>query len=97
MTNKDVTKKIQNLNDIQEIENVLNNPCGFDRRKAEEIIKKHNATNAKVAIINSPFSPNYVRFECAPDEMVANNLACILRILKFELAQETKKDTNQSK
>ena len=95
--NKKAADKIKISKDIQEITDVLNNPCGFDREKAEEIIKKHNTSNAKVAVMNSPLSPNYVRFEHATNDMVANNLVGILNILKLELVQEIKNDTKQSK
>ena len=97
MANKETINKIKISHDIQEITDVLNNPCGFDRKKAEEIIKKHNISNAKIAAMNSPLSPNYIRFEYATNDMVANNLVGILSILKLELVQETKKYTNQSK
>lgn len=89
--NNEKNIKILNLSkDINEIVELLKNPY-FDRNKAQEIIKKHNLSNEKVAAFNSPLNPTYVRFEHSTDDMMKNNIVFILEILKAELAEELSK------
>lgn len=89
--NNEKNIKILNLSkDINEIVELLNNPY-FDRNKAQEIIKKHNLSNEKIAAVNSPLNPEYVRFEYSTDDMLKNNIAFILEILKAELVEELSK------
>lgn len=73
--------------DIDEINDVLFSP-NFDRKKAEEIIRKHNITNQKVGIMNSPCNPGFITFNQAPDEMVKRNLSNIKTILQVENIEE---------
>lgn len=77
--------------DIQEIDDVLNPNAIFNRKKAEDIIRKHNATDTEVAIFNSPLNSYYVAFENATDKMVKNNLISIRNILAGKLLQESSK------
>ena len=77
--------------DIKEIEDVLNPNVIFDRKKAEDIIRKHNATDELVATLNSPLNPGYTTFEKATNEMVMNNLISIRNILVVKLQQESSK------
>ena len=37
MANKETINKIKISHDIQEITDVLNNPCGFDRKKRKKL------------------------------------------------------------
>ena len=74
--------------DIHEIEAVLNRyqqGMGFDRQKAEEIIQKHNRSDAAVAAYNSPLIPGWIAFEQASDEAMYCNLVAIRNILLAEL------------
>ncbi len=82
------------LNDINEIMKVLNNQI-FDREKAQDIIRKHNVSNRKILIVNSPLNPGFVRFEYSTDEMIKNNLNIILKILKAEYVEELSKQDNK--
>ncbi len=82
-----IDKRAQLLCDIKEIEELLNEKQ-FNRKKVENIIVKHNLNNEKIAAINSPLNPGYVRFEHSTDDMMKNNLEMILRILKIEYAEE---------
>lgn len=75
------------VSDINEIDEVLN-AVYFDRKKAEDIIRKHTATNETVAVINSPLSLGYTTFDRATDEMVKNNLLIIRQVLLDNLAKE---------
>ena len=77
--------------DIKEINDVLNPNVIFDRKKAEDIIRKHNATDELVATFNSPLNPRYTTFEKATNEMVMNNLISIRNILVVKLQQESSK------
>ena len=65
--------KIKILQDIKEIDEVLNPYVPFDRRKAEEIIRKHNLTDKYIALYNSQLNPGYVKFENATDLQVIDN------------------------
>ncbi len=87
-------KKINLSKDIDEIKEVLYNWFSFDRQKAEEIIRKHNLSNSKVAAMNSPTNPGYVKFENSTDEMIKNNLSQILKILEAEYYEEIIKEKN---
>lgn len=69
--------------DMREIVDELNKPI-FNRANAERIIRKHNLKNIKVAIMNSPFQPTYVKFENATNEMLKSNLEAIYTILNKE-------------
>lgn len=89
--NNEKNIKILNLSkDINEILELLNNPY-FDRNKAQDIIIKHNLNNEKVALVNSPLNPTYVRFEHSTDDMMKNNIVLILEILKADLSEELAK------
>jgi len=61
---------------------------GFDRQKAEEIIRKHNASDPAVAIMNSPLLRGWLPFQQANDDQVASNLTKIQAILEAELARK---------
>ena len=92
---KEHAEKIAHLqNDIAEIDAVLNDINGFDCIKAEQIIRKHNATNTQVAEFNSPRHREFVPFERATPEMLKNNLINIRAILGAELAEELLKVAN---
>ena len=51
-----ISEKIKLMSDKNEIIELLNKPQ-FDRKKAENIIVKHNLSNEKVAELNSPLNP----------------------------------------
>ena len=86
-----IDKVLDIAKDIKEIEDVLNPNIIFDRIKAEDIIRKHNATDVVVATLNSPLNPSYTNFEDATNEMVVNNLIAIRNILIVKLQQESSK------
>ena len=77
--------KIKILQDIKEIDEVLNPYVPFDRRKAEEIIRKHNLTDKNIALYNSQLNPGYVKFENATDLQVIDNLNVIKQYLVSKL------------
>lgn len=76
--------------DIKEIFVLLNSAI-FDKDKAKNIIKKHNLSNAKVALFNSLPNVGFVPFENATDAMMKENLKRILAILMAEYEEELKK------
>lgn len=74
--------------DVLEIQNVLipyQKGMPLDRKKAEQIIRKHNRSDVYIATMNSPLNPGFVTFEQATDQMVANNLSSIQTILSAKL------------
>lgn len=89
-----IDKVLDIAKDIKEIEDVLNPNVIFDRIKAEDIIRKHNATDEVVATLNSPLNPSYTTFEDATNEMVVQNLMVIRNILIVKLQQESSKKEN---
>ncbi len=89
-----IDKVLDIAKDIKEIEDVLNPNVIFDRIKAEDIIRKHNATDEVVATLNSPLNPSYTTFEDATNEMVVQNLIVIRNILIVKLQQESSKKEN---
>lgn len=88
MNNEHIEKIAHLQNDITEIDAVLKDTNGFDCDKAEQIIRKQNSTNIKVAAFNSPLRREFVPFERATPEMLRNNLINIRTILSEELAEE---------
>ena len=86
---------VNKLNDIKEIEELLKNQR-FDRDKAQSIIVKHSISNEKIAVVNSPLNPGFVRFECSTDEMMRNNLNIILKILTAEYIEELSKQNKKA-
>lgn len=84
-----VEEIIKTTADVTEIQGVLipyQQGMPLDRKKAEQIIRKHNSSDYHVALMNSPGNPGYVTFEQATDQMVAQNLANIQLILGAKLA-----------
>lgn len=79
-----ISKKIKLMSDKYEIIELLNKPQ-FDRKKAENIIVKHNLSNEKVAELNSPLNPYTERLENLTDDEIKNNLIMILSILDLEI------------
>ena len=76
------------LNDIDEIQDVFDRVrAGYplDRKKADDIIRKHNLTDPVVAASN--FAPNsvYVTFEQATDSMYLDKLESIKSYLSGKL------------
>lgn len=78
-----LVKKTELINDINEIIELLKEPQ-FDRKKAENIIVKHNLSNEKVAELNSPLNPYTERLENLTDDMIIENLKIILSVLYLE-------------
>lgn len=79
---------IQLTNDIAEIQGIFNHVnAGYplERKKAEDIIRKHNATDPVVAAYNSPILPGYVTFQQATDQMILQNLNTIQIYLSAKL------------
>ncbi len=78
-----ISEKIKLMSDKYEIIELLNKPQ-FDRKKAENIIVKHNLSNEKVAELNSPLNPYTERLENLTDDEIKSNLLIILSILDLE-------------
>ncbi len=78
-----ISEKIKLMSDKYEIIELLNKPQ-FDRKKAENIIVKHNLSNEKVAELNSPLNPYTERLENLTDDEIKSNLIMILSILDSE-------------
>lgn len=78
-----ISEKIKLMSDKYEIIELLNKPQ-FDRKKAENIIVKHNLSNEKVAEHNSPLNPYTERLENLTDDEIKSNLLIILSILDLE-------------
>lgn len=78
-----ISEKIKLMSDKYEIIELLNKPQ-FDRKKAENIIVKHNLSNEKVAELNSPLNPYTERLENLTDDDIKSNLLIILSILDLE-------------
>lgn len=78
-----ISEKIKLMSDKNEIIELLNKPQ-FDRKKAENIIVKHNLSNKKVAEINSPLNPYTERLDNLTDDEIKSNLLIILSILDLE-------------
>lgn len=78
-----ISEKIKLMSDKNEIIELLNKPQ-FDRKKAENIIVKHNLSNKKVAELNSPLNPYTERLENLTDDEIKINLIMILSILDLE-------------
>ena len=78
----------QTTADVLEIQSVLipyQKGMPLNREKAEQIIRKHNSSDVLVAVMNSPLSPGFVTFEQATDQMLAQNLSNIQKILGAKL------------
>lgn len=84
-----LVKKTELINDINEIIELLKEPQ-FDRKKAENIIVKHNLSNEKVAELNSPLNPYTERLENLSDDMIIENLKIILSVLYLEYEKLSK-------
>lgn len=78
-----ISEKIKLMSDKNEIIELLNKPQ-FDRKKAENIIVKHNLSNKKVAELNSPLNPYTERLDNLTDDEIKSNLLIILSILDLE-------------
>lgn len=78
-----ISEKIKLMSDKYEIIELLNK-SQFDRKKAENIIVKHNLSNEKVAELNSPLNPYTERLENLTDDTIIENLKIILSILDLE-------------
>lgn len=84
-----IEEVIRIQNDINEIDDIVYETNGFDRTKAISVIQKHNMTNFEVAIMNHPLRSGYTTFDCATNEMLANNLLGIKQILMAKLKAES--------
>lgn len=87
-------------NDVREIESVLipyQQGMPMDRKKAEQIIQKHNRSDIDVALMNSPTNPGFITFERATDQMVAQNLTNIQLILSARLTGKSIEELRKSK
>lgn len=73
--------------DIEEIKEVLNEKP-FNQNKAIDIIDKHKIKDEKVAIVNSPLNPNFVPYQYATEDMLKNNLQCLIEYLSCKLLSE---------
>ncbi len=76
--------------DIEEIKDVLNEKP-FNQNKAMDIIDKHKIKDENVALVNSPLNPNFVPYQYATEDMLKNNLQCLMNYLSCKLLAETDK------
>lgn len=86
MTEKEL-KCANIISAINEIDEVLN-AIYFDRKKAEDIICKHNKSDMVIGTYNSPLNPNSFPFEMLSDEAIRSNLCKIRDYLVIKLAKE---------
>ncbi|MBQ3063665.1 MAG: hypothetical protein IJC99_02530 [Clostridia bacterium] len=90
MTNKETADKIKISNDIQEITDVLNNPFGFDRKKAIQIIGKHHISDWNIKIADIILNINYDTLQYADHNQIRQYLWIINIYLYAKLLNETK-------
>lgn len=85
LTKEEMVKLLNDIDEIQDVLNRVNAGYPLDRRKAEDIIRKHNQTDPVVAASN--FAPNsvYVTFEQATDSMYLDKLKSIRDYLSGKL------------
>lgn len=84
---KKLIAKIKIEADIQEIENVLNNPFKFDRNKAISIIEKHHFSDWNICIADMVLNVNQMSLYTATDRAIASYLYVIELYLNFKLTQ----------
>lgn len=85
LTAEEITKTTADVLEIQAVLKPYQQGVPLDRKKAEQIIRKHNCSDFHVAAMNSPLNPGFVTFEQATDQMLAQNLAIIQTILSAKL------------
>lgn len=85
LTAEGIAKTTADVLEIQIVLNPYQQGMPLDRKKAEQIIRKHNCSDVYVAAMNSPLSPGFVTFEQATDQMLAQNLKNIQTILSAKL------------
>lgn len=86
LTIKEITKTTTDVCEIQSVLIPYQNGMPLDRKKAEQIIRKHNYSDVHVAKMNSPLSPGFITFNQATDQMLAQGLSNIQTILSAKLA-----------
>ena len=87
MDNQKLVEKLKIESDIQEIGNVLNNPFGFDREKAIQIIEKHDFTDWNIHIADMILNVNQMSLYAATDRDIANYLWVIEMYLRWQLTK----------
>lgn len=85
MEERNTLEKIKLGNDIAEIDNLLNNPYGFDKQKAIEIIKKHHFSDWNIRIADMFLDVNYSTLQMAPDVKIINYLSIIKIYFQMKL------------
>lgn len=85
LTKEEAVKLLNDIDEIQDVFCRVRAGYPLDRKKAEDIIRKHNLTDPLVAAYNSPIIPGYVTFEQATDQMVLGNLNTIQIYLSAKL------------
>lgn len=90
LTKEEAIKLLNDIDEIQDVLNRVNAGCLLDRKKAEDIIRKHNLTDPVVAASN--FAPNsvYVTFDQASDSMYLDKLEFIRSYLSSKLINKAK-------
>jgi hypothetical protein len=81
----------ENAHDIAEIQKVINDykqSGKIDRQKAKEIIERLNSKDLVIAGFNSPLNPEWILFQNATDEQIANNLNITLLYLSGKMTAE---------
>ncbi len=90
LTKEEAVKLLNDIDEIQDVFDRVRAGYPLDRKKAEDIIRKHNLTDPVVAASN--FAPNsvYVTFEQATDSMYLDKLESIRVYLSGKLISKAK-------
>ncbi len=96
---KEIKDMLDDLRDIETIFANVNAGYGYDRRKAEEIIRKNNETDPVVMARNSNPATS-IPLSRASDQTILNNLAYLHSYLSgklmTKLAEEAKKENKNA-
>ena len=85
LSEMDVIKFVDDIAEIQRVFDHVKAGYPLDRKKAEDIIRKHNASDPAIAAYNSPMLPGFVTFQQATDQMLLNNLNTIQAYLSAKM------------
>lgn len=84
-----------NAHDIVEIQKIITDykqGHRIDRQKAAEIVERLNRKDVAISGFNSPLNREWVSFQNATDEQIANNMNITLLYLSGKMTAEGLKD-----